>query len=66
VATGRSQLGFIQTLPRSTLFSLAPFAVVPSFIVPLDITLHVLSLRALLAGRAQPAADQPLAQLAAA
>jgi hypothetical protein len=32
----------------------------------LDIMLHVLSLRGLLASRAQPAADQPLARLAAA
>jgi hypothetical protein len=66
VGTGPSQLGFIPTLPRNTLFSLAPFALVPSFFVPLDITLHVLSLRGLLARRAQPTADQPLAQLAVA
>jgi hypothetical protein len=65
VGTGPSQLGFIPAMPRSTLFSLAPFAVVPSFIVPLDITLHLLSLRGLLARRARLAANQPLAQLAA-
>ena len=66
VGTGPSQLGFIPTMPRNTLFSLAPFAIVPSFFVPLDITLHVLSLRGLLARRAQSAANQPLPQLAAA
>ena len=66
VGTGPSQLGFIPTLPRNTLFSLAPFAIVPTFFVPLDITLHVLSLRGLLARRAQSAANQPLPQLAAA
>ena len=66
VGTGPSQLGFIPTMPRNTLFSLAPFAIVPSFFVPLDITLHVLSLRGLLPRRAQPAANQPMPQLAAA
>jgi hypothetical protein len=53
-------------MPRNTLFSLAPFAIVPGFFVPLDITLHMLSLRRLVARRAQPAADQPVVRLAAA
>jgi hypothetical protein len=66
VGTGPSQFGFIATMPRSTLFSLAPLAVVPSFIVPLDISLHLLSLRGLLRRRGQPAVERPLAQLAAA
>jgi hypothetical protein len=66
VGTGPSQLGFIPTMPRNTLFSLAPFAIVPSFFVPLDITLHLLSLRGLAERRMQPAADQPVVQLAAA
>jgi hypothetical protein len=66
VGTGPSQFGFIPTVPRSTLFSLAPFAVVPSFIVPLDIILHVLALRGLLVRRAQPAPAQSLTRLAAA
>jgi hypothetical protein len=66
VGTGPSQFGFISTMPRSTLFSLAPFAVVPSFIVPLDLMLHVLSLRGLHARRWHAAVLQPLAQPAAA
>jgi len=66
VGTGPSQVGFIPTMPRNTLFSLAPFAIVPSFFVPLDITLHLLSLRGLAEGRMHPAADQPVVQLAAA
>lgn len=66
VGTGPSQLGFIPVMPRNTLFSLAPFAIVPSFFVPLDITLHMLSLRGLAARRAQPASDQPVVQLVAA
>jgi hypothetical protein len=66
VGTGPSQLGFIPTMPRNTLFSLAPFAIVPSFFLPLAITRHMLSLRGLVARRAQPAADQPVVKLAAA
>jgi hypothetical protein len=66
VGTGPSHFGFIPTMPRSTLFSLAPFAIVPSFIVPLDIMLHLLSVRGLLAGRGPRATAQPVAQLAAA
>ena len=66
VGSGPSRFGFIPTTPRSTLFALAPFAVVPSFIVPLDIVLHLLSMRGLLARLRQPAASQTLAQPAAA
>lgn len=65
VGSGPSRFGFIPTTPRSTFFAVAPFAVVPSFIVPLDIVLHLLSMRGLLARHARSVASQPLVQPAA-
>jgi hypothetical protein len=54
VGTGPSPFHFIPATPGSGLLSMARFALVPSFIVPLDIWLHVVSLRFLLARRPQP------------
>jgi hypothetical protein len=48
VGTGLSPLEFIQASPSSAVLSLAPLVVVPSFLVPLDIMLHVISLTGLL------------------
>jgi hypothetical protein len=54
VGSGPSPLHFIPATPSSGLLSTGAFALVPSFIVPLDIWLHVVSLRFLLAQRRQP------------
>ena len=62
-------LGAVPTIAFAVAIPIAlalGFAIVPSFFVPLDITLHLLSLRGLAERRMQPAADQPVVQLAAA
>jgi hypothetical protein len=66
VGTGPSLLHFIPATPSSALLSVAPFAVVPSFIVPLDIWLHVVSLRFLLARRPQQRRTEPHGRVLAA
>jgi hypothetical protein len=53
VGTAPSALHFISATPTSTLLTQAPFVLVPSFLVPLDIWQHAMSLRFLLANRAQ-------------
>lgn len=45
MGSGPSRFGIIPTSPGGALFTFAPFAVVPSFIVPLDIVLRLLSTR---------------------
>jgi len=58
VGTGPGALHFIAA-PSSALFSTAPFLVVPAFVVPLDIWLHVVSLRFLLRSRSRYGGKPP-------
>jgi hypothetical protein len=65
IASGPSALHVLgQT--TSQVLSAFPLVIVPSFVVPLDIWLHVVSLRSLLAGRAQPRQARPRHEMAAA
>jgi hypothetical protein len=52
VGTAPSALPFLTATPTSTLLTQVPFVLVPSFLVPLDIWQHLMSLRFLLANRA--------------
>jgi hypothetical protein len=65
VATGPSALHAIGETTSQAL-SLFPLILVPSFVVPLDIWLHVVSLRSLLAGRSREHQAKPRQQMVAA
>ena len=66
IGTGPSVLHFIPATPTSSLLTAAPFAVVPAFIVPLDIWLHCVSLWALTTRRANATVTARLSAASAA
>jgi hypothetical protein len=65
IGTGPSALHFIPATPSSSLLTTAPFAVVPTFIVPLDIWLHCVSVRSLMARRADATVTSQLSTASA-
>ncbi len=65
VATGPSPLHVIGGT-TSQVLSLFPLVIVPSFVVPLDVLLHVASLRFLLSSHSQKRQTKPRHQMAAA
>jgi hypothetical protein len=66
VGTGPSALHFIGATASSQALSLFPLVIAPSFVVPLDIWLHSVSLWFLLGQRPRQRQAQPQGQLAAA
>jgi hypothetical protein len=54
--TNPGRLALFPTTPTSEVMAAFPMAVIPTFLVPLSIGLHLVSLRYLLSGRTRPAA----------